>query len=63
MAVDERSARPSPAAPVAQAETSLAQDRAPVHVLYFPDFPEERIRVGAGWADFGIGRPRKNNAK
>ena len=30
--------------------------RVPVHVLYYPDFPEDRIRVGVGWVDFGVGR-------
>ncbi|MGI8424593.1 MAG: DUF3604 domain-containing protein, partial [Chloroflexota bacterium] len=30
--------------------------RTPVHVLYYPGFPEPRIRVGVGWADYGAGR-------
>ena len=33
-----------------------ARERAPVTVRYYPDFPENRIRVGAGWVDFGVGR-------
>jgi hypothetical protein len=28
----------------------------PVTVRYYPDFPEDRIRVGVGWVDFGVGR-------
>ena len=31
-----------------------------IHMLYYPDFAEDRIRVGIGWADFGVrgGRAR-----
>jgi hypothetical protein len=32
----------------------------PVHLLYYPDFAEDRIRIGSGWVDYGAGpnRPR-----
>jgi hypothetical protein len=29
----------------------------PVRLLYYPDFAEDRVRIGAGWADYGVGRP------
>jgi len=38
------------------AAAARPRTRTPVHVLYYPDFPEPRIRVGAGWVDFGVGR-------
>ncbi|HET7771838.1 MAG TPA: DUF3604 domain-containing protein, partial [Chloroflexota bacterium] len=37
----------------------------PVHILYYPDFPEDRIRVGAGWSDYGVwgGRQRQGERR
>ena len=37
------------------ADSAPARSRSPVHVLYYPDFPEPRVRVAAGWLDFGLG--------
>jgi hypothetical protein len=53
-AVFSTSSSRDPAGRAAQNEP--AATRSPVHVLYYPDFPEPRVRVGIGWADFGIGR-------
>jgi hypothetical protein len=32
----------------------------PVHIKWYTDFPDERLRVDTGWRDYGQwGRPRR----
>jgi hypothetical protein len=36
-------------------------ERKPIQLRYYPDFPEDRVRIGVGWADYGVD-PRRESA-